>query len=456
MKKYLALFIALSFVLMGCNSTKENQSLKESSTMNKNELKENNNKGASLDITNINKNNIPNLSLSEDNISISIDGIPISFSHPIYLEKNRYYIPLNEVVKTLNGTLIKENNTLTMSLNNESYVFDLDDNVVNSNIKLKKDLINNNNLYYISFSDLSNILNLYTRWDKDNKTIICKSNDSTFNNVEKYTPKISTVGYIRIEDVALSTQSYDKEFLEKLRIIGKFLDAKNIPYHIAWIPRYVCPSSNIDVDPMTLNDFSNAELVYTLDFLINNSGIIGLHGYTHQNGNEESAIGTEFGYNVPSTENFRQKIEKAISTAEYLDIPIEFFEAPHYEITAEQNKIAEEYFKILYYPFKDNGIENVNLTKPQLSPYNNSSYYISTPLDYIPENNIDGAINNLYNANTNNMGSIFFHPRLDFSFIELGEKNNIPTYEYKDNSPLKRVIDALQQKGFTISKVTDI
>lgn len=119
-------------------------------------------------------------------------------------------------------------------------------------------------------------------------------------------------------------------------------------------------------------------------------------------------------------------------------------------------KIAEEYFKILYYPFKDNGIQNVDLTKPQLSPYNNSSYYISTALDYIPENNINGAINNLYNADTNNMGSIFFHPRLDFSFIELGEENNTPTYEYKDNSPLKRVIDALQEKGFNMSKVTNI
>lgn len=454
MKKYLALFIVLSFLLIGCNNIKENT--KESSTLSKTESKENNIKESALDITNLNKNNISDLNFSKDNIAISIDGIPISFSYPTYLEKNRYYIPLNEVVKNLNGILMKENDILTMNLNNESYTFNLDDNVVNSNIKLKKELINNNNLYYISFSDLSNILNLYTRWDKNNKTIICKTNDSTFSNIEKYTPKIDKVGYLRIEDVALSTQSYDKDFLEKLRIIGKLLDAKNIPYHIAWIPRYVCSSNNIDVDPMSLNDFSTAEIVYTLDFLINNSGIIGLHGYTHQNGNEESAIGTEFGYKVPSTENFRQKIEKAISTAEYLDIPIDFFEAPHYEITPEQNKIAEEYFKILYYPFKDNGIQNVDLTKPQLSPYNNSSYYISTALDYIPENNINGAINNLYNADTNNMGSIFFHPRLDFSFIELGEENNIPTYEYKDNSPLKRVIDALQEKGFNMSKVTNI
>ena len=89
------------------------------------------------------------------------------------------------------------------------------------------------------------------------------------------------------------------------------------------------------------------------------------------------------------------------------------------------------------YPFEDYGLNNVDLTKPQLSPYNNSSYYISTALDYIPENNIDGAINNLYSADTNNMGSIFFHPRLDFSFIELSEENFIPTYKYIEDSPLQ-------------------
>jgi len=332
----------------------------------------------------------------------------------------------------------------------------IEDNTVNSTIKLKKELINNNDLYYIGLSDLSNILNMYTRWDKNSKTIYCKTNDITFENLEKYTPKINQIGLIRLEDIVLSNQEYDKDFLDKLRIIGNFLDSKNIPYHIAWIPRYVCPSMNIDVDPMKLNDFSTVELVYTLDYLINNSASIGLHGYTHQNGNEESAVGTEFGANVPSTENFRTKMDQAIATAKYLDIPIDFFEVPHYQITPEQNKIAEEYFNILYYPFEDYGLNNVDLTKPQLSPYNNSSYYISTALDYIPENNIDGAINNLYSADTNNMGSIFFHPRLDFSFIELSQENFIPTYKYIEDSPLQRVIVALQEKGFDMSKVTDI
>lgn len=408
------------------------------------------------DITKL-TSSISDLDYQKDNIALFIDGHALSFSYPVYLDKSRYYIPLNEIIKNLGGTLIKnKDNTLTMTLYENSYTFNLEDSTVNSTIKLKKNLINNGDLYYIGLSDLSNILNMYTRWDKDSKTIYCKTNDTTFENTEKYMPKINQIGLIRLEDIVLSNQEYDKEFLEKLRIMGNFLNSKNVPYHIAWIPRYVCPSMNIDVDPMKQNDFSTAELVYTLDYLTNNSALIGLHGYTHQNGSEESAVGTEFGANVPSTENFKTKIEKALATAEYLDIPIDFFETPHYQITPEQNKIAEEYFNILYYPFQDFGLNNVDLTKPQLSPYNKSSYYISTALDYIPENNIDGAINNLYNADTNNMGSIFFHPRLDFSFIELGEENSIPTYKYIENSPLQQVISALQEKGFNMSKVTDI
>lgn len=449
MKKIL-LPIILLLLLMGC-SKDSNVQLEDSKNISTSSPSI-----ESYDLTEL-TNSIPNLDYQKDDINFFIDGNTINFSYPVYLDKNRYYIPLNEIVKCLGGTLIKnKDNTLTMNLYENSYTFNLEDNTINSNIKLKKELINNNDLYYIGLSDLSNILNMYTRWDKNSKTIYCKIHDTTFENLEKYTPKINQIGLIRLEDIVLSNQEYDKEFLDKLRIIGNFLSSKNIPYHIAWIPRYVCPSMNIDVDPMKLNDFSTAELVYTLDYLINNSASIGLHGYTHQNGNEESAVGTEFGANVPSTENFKTKIEQAIATAKYLDIPIDFFEVPHYQITPEQNKIAEEYFNILYYPFEDYGLNNVDLTKPQLSPYNNSSYYISTALDYIPENNIDGAINNLYNADTNNMGSIFFHPRLDFSFIELSEENFIPTYKYIEDSPLQRVIVALQEKGFDMSKVTDI
>ena len=217
------------------------------------------------------------------------------------------------------------------------------------------------------------------------------------------------------------------------------------------------PNASVDNDPLTKNNFEIAEMVYSLDYFTTHNGIIGLHGYTHQCGNCESAVGFEFGRYEPSSTVFREKIQKAIETASYLDIPIGFFEVPHYEITPNQNKIAEEYFKILYYPFNDYGSKKADLTKPQLSPYNKSSYYISTPLDYIPLDKEDNALAKLKNANINNMGSIFFHPSLENDYISLtADSSGAPTFTYTDNSTLKRLVGILEEKGFKMIKVTDI
>lgn len=328
------------------------------------------------------------------------------------------------------------------------------------------------------------MLNLYTRWDKDNKIINCRMNsneileNNSFNNHDDNYNSINTkiknnnikesknntisenksqIALIRLEDICAIGQNYAKDYFENLRIIGSYLNNKNIPYHIAWIPRYINPSLNIDNDPLSKNTFELAEMVYTLDYLNSHNGIIGLHGYTHQFGEFESGAGFEFGKYEPSTKVFREKIEKAIETARYLDIPIDFFEVPHYEITPEQNKIAEEYFKILYYPFNDYGIDKADLTKPQISPYNGSSLYISTPLDYIAEGREDECLDRIKNSSIENMGSVFFHPALDSRFILLSEdENKQPAYSYDENSFLKRLAGILEWKGYRLVEVDEL
>ena len=445
MKKNTLLALCLfCFLLIGCNNKAT-----ENST--------NNNQEVSNTIT-VDYKSFDGFDYPTDDLKLKIDGVDINFTLPVYLEKNRYYISLNELVDKLSGTISRDANILKVSVLYKSFDIDLStNNVSNSSIMfLKKPLIQEGEFFYIGFSDIAQILDLYTRWDIDSKTILCKTNGNNIDNITPYEPKIDTLGYLRLEDVSLTTSTYDREYLEKLRIMGNFLSKKGIPYHIAWIPRYINPSAGIDFDPTVRNDFESAQLIYTLDYFTQNNGVIGLHGYTHQNGNEESAVGTEFGPSVPSTDNFRSKIEKAIATAEYLDIPIDFFEAPHYQITSAQNKIAEEYFKILYHPFEDNGLSGVDLTKPQLSPYNNESYYISTPLDYIPVGQTDSALDRIKNTSTSKMGSLFYHPRSDFESITLSDENGIPTFSYDDNSILKRVVNILEEKGYTMSKVSDI
>lgn len=441
-----------------------------------------------MNISSIDYNNFKELNLEKDNIILKINGKTFNFNLPIYIDKNRYYLPLNEIIDNFNGEIKKVEDILYLNINNIKYSIDTLDNTVkcpNDEFTLKENLLtNDNNIYYIGFSDLSNMLNLYTRWDKDNKVINCRMNsnetleNNTFynhddnsnttnteikdNNIKEnknstISENKSQIALIRLEDICATGQNYAKDYFENLRIIGSYLNYKNIPYHIAWIPRYINPSLNIDNDPLTKNTFELAEMVYTIDYLNTHNGIIGLHGYTHQFAEFESGVGFEFGRYEPSNKVFREKIEKAIETAKYLDIPIGFFEAPHYEITPEQNKIAEEYFRILYYPFNDYGTDKADLTKPQVSPYNGSSLYISTPLDYIAEGMEEECLDRIRNASGETMGSVFFHPVLDNRFILLSEnENRWPVYSYDGDSFLKRLVGILERNRYRFVGIDEL
>lgn len=444
------------FILVSCSTTNSNQNAQVNQPQASNE-----NMSDSTNKLRTDYNNFKGLGMDEDNIKLKIDGNTLNLKLPIYLDKNRYYISLNEFIEKLNGKIEKVNNSLSIVFDNTKYFIDLNTNTVKCpayKFSLKKTLLTSDEMYYMNFSDFSHMLNLYTRWDKDNKVINCKIDGFKNTGVKPYKSTIDQIGLIRFEDVGLSSQPYSKEYFEKLRIITNYMYQRKIPYHIAWIPRYVIPNQGIDNDPLTNNNFEMAEMVYTLDYFTSHNGIIGLHGYTHQCNNTESGTGFEFGKFDPSDSSFEEKIQKAIQTASHLDIPINFFEAPHYEITPSQNKIAEKYFKILYYPFNDYGKDKADLTKPQFSPYNKSSYYISTPLDYIPLGKEDIALTKIYkNNNTDKMGSVFFHPLLESSFISLTEdKNSAPIFAYAENSTLKRLIGILEQKGFKMISVTDI
>lgn len=456
-KKLFSVFIiAILFILIGCNAKSSTKNIHINQAQISDKISTKSENKLETDYT-----NFKGLNMDEDNIKLKIDGKTLNLILPVYLDKNRYYISLNEFIEKLNGEIKKIDNSLNIVIDNKTYCIFLNDNIVscpNYKFSLKKTLLNSGNIYYINFSDFSHMLNLYTRWDKDNKIISCKINGFKNTNATPYKSTINQMGLIRFEDVGITSQVYSKDYFEKLRIIANYMYEKKIPYHIAWIPRYVIPNQGVDNDPLTKNNFEMAEMVYSLDYFTTHNGLIGLHGYTHQCGSTESGAGFEFGKFDPSDSNFEDKIQKAIKTASYLDVSIDFFEAPHYEITPSQNKIAEKYFKILYYPFNDYGRDKADLTKPQLSPYNKTSYYISTPLDYIPLNKEEIALAKINkNNDTTKMGSLFFHPSLEDNYISLTEdNNNAPTFTYSENSTLKRLINILEHKGYKMISIKDI
>lgn len=249
-RKFICLMLFI-FVFIGCNSEKVNVN---------NNLKQ----MQSNNILQVNYNNFSGLDMPVDNIKLKIDGKSIEFKLPIYLDKNRYYICLNEFADKLNGTLEKSNGFLKLKINNKDYSINLSSNMVNcptNSFYLKKTLLNEGNIYYIGFSDISNALNLYTRWDKSNKIIHCSTNGFNNLNFNPYKSKINQIGLLRLEDVGLNSEPYCYNYFEKLRIISDYLNKRKIPYHIAWIPRYIIPNLKMDNDPLVKNNFQIAEIV---------------------------------------------------------------------------------------------------------------------------------------------------------------------------------------------------
>lgn len=414
-----------------------------------------------LDHIVVNYDDFQDLTLQKDNIKLFINGSEIAFKLPTYIDKNRYFVSLNEIADALNAK-IKRNegdSSLEISVLDKLYKIDLSNKLINVDNKqtvLKKDLLVQNDFFYISIIDLSNLFNMYTYWDRDTNSIYCSTDDNSFKDDPKYVPKIETLGFLRLEDVTANLGSGDKDYFNKLRVIGKYLCNKGVPYHVAWIPRSMDPPNKSDLNPLTQNSFILAESIYSLDYFTYNLGIIGLHGYTHQSDDEVTGLGTEFGYKHPDLNRFRERIVQALNTAKELDVPVNFFEAPHYAITPDQNKIAEEYFKYIYHPFSDNGISGRDLTRAQLSPYNKTSYYFSAPLEYVAETAPLAMEPKIRNCPSTNMGSLFFHPRLDYKYISINNSDNKPTYTYDESSILHSVINALNERGYKMSNVTDV
>ncbi|MGG7151221.1 stalk domain-containing protein [Clostridium neonatale] len=236
-----SLLLVILFIL-GCSNQNavnpENRTLKETSE--------------NINISSINYDNFKELNLEKDNIILKINGKTFNFNLPIYIDKNRYYLPLNEIINNFNGEIKKVEDILYLNIDNIKHSIDTLDNTVkcpNDEFTLKENLLtNDNNIYYIAFSDISHMLNLYTRWDKDNKVINCRMNsneileNNTFynhddnsnttnteikdNNIN--TSKNSTISenksqiaLIRLEDICAIGQNYAKDYFENLRINRK-------------------------------------------------------------------------------------------------------------------------------------------------------------------------------------------------------------------------------------------
>lgn len=407
--------------------------------------------------------NFKELNLEKDNIKLGFEGKILNLVLPIYIEKNRYYIPLTEIVEKLGGTSKTEENMLTLELNNNLIKIDVKANTFSQGDKtqrLKRNIVFSNDFCYVSLIDLCRIFNLKTDWNIDTKTISLFLNKDKFEAVES--PASEKTALIRLEDIAAGQRYSNSETLEKLRIISDYLYSQSVPFHVAWVPRYIDPTQNpkVDNDPSKQNNMFNSDFIFTLDYFEYRNGIIGLHGYTHQFGNTVSIDGNEFHRNqrdrIPSTDAYTQeRINLAIASAKTLDIPYGFFEVPHYAADANVLRIMEKNFDCLYQPYDGNSKSSKLMIK-KLG--DRTIKYIPTPLDYIDgKNDTDNMIRKINTLKPGLLASFFYHPSIEFEDIKLSKDNTgYPSYTYSPDSTLHRIIKASKEKGYKFKTINEV
>ena len=245
----------------------------------------------------------------------------------------------------------------------------------------------------------------------------------------------SRIACLRLEDI-MADPTEDSRFthekLEKMRVLVRWLSDRGQEFSIAWIPVYTNPTEGIVNDLTKTYNWYNADFLYTLDVMVQCGGHVGVHGLTHQYGNDVSADGWEFGKDSPFTlAEAEARMTEAKAVAEALGYEVEFFEFPHYGMTKEQGKLAERHFDVIY--------QQEPWTKPYGSVEtkrigNRTVMYVPTPADCVQsEYDFEGILQRMaVSREAGQLVSLFFHPSLDYDKIhcrEGGERIRVLGYE---------------------------
>lgn len=382
------------------------------------------------------------------NINISLLDSDLPSDTNVLLRAQRYYVPVNTICKKLGyivdsaqTNLILKNNENTILISNTSFSTDAKSGTLRGN------LLNYQDQYYISISDIEQIFNLISVFDFKGKKI-------SFYNYNYSKPKTTDlanytdISLLRFEDLS-SGSSYNSDTNQaKVKVLANYLYGQGIKYHLSWIPRFIDPSNNIDKDLLTSSDIETVGFVNMLDFLIDHNGQVGLHGYTHQFADSESGIGPEITPTVNSTvAQERKVIENAIDVASALNIPVTYFETPHYAENAKQKELLEDYFQYIYEPYDQKNENNL---------YNSGkSLYIPTPIGYIHEGDPSPVIDVL-NADSKVLNSFFYHLYLEMPSIDYSiDKNNF-IMNYNENSPLHQVVNKLDEQKIATVHIDEL
>ena len=301
---------------------------------------------------------------------------------------------------------------------------------------------------YFSINDIAKQLDLWTIFEEGGVRLYLDYEiEGIWVNIPQN--KAEGIACLRLEDIMADTtkdSNFTHENLEKLRVMGRWLSARNQEYSIAWIPLYTNPKMEIQNNLINTANFYNADFIYTLDELIANGGHIGLHGLTHQSGDEISSYGYEFGKDtIFSQKQIRKRMIKANDMAKFFGYTAEFFEFPHYGITDDQEVIAEELFSVIY----QQKMDRTPFGKLEWTERNGKEIlYVPTPADHVRSiYDKQNMIDKINTTASENLVSLFFHPYLDEQWITcLSNKNGKRVLTYSSEGILPSIFKTIKDK----------
>ncbi|MFJ8262945.1 DUF2334 domain-containing protein [Rummeliibacillus sp. NPDC094406] len=307
----------------------------------------------------------------------------------------------------------------------------------------------------------------------------------TFTGANIYPNTKKRHAMIRLEDIGPGGVYGSLEGLGKLRAVMEYIQTKDIPYHMAVIPRWI----SVEVDGTWRErgiDDPNPDTVVSNFIRLLQEGekrgaILGMHGYSHQfgdstkpNDNQNSGIGNEFKVNgAPETKESSyaaERITKSIAAFDQVGLQPKFWETPHYHDTRVQEKVFRSFIGILYQPdlFSLRSLKDINVydTTNSYGQSSLGSIYVPAPYSYVKdEKSVDRILAKA--ANDDGLASLYFHPFLEFPYLEeqLGAdgkqliRDGLPVFKYKDDGPrsnLHRLLDGFEKEGYRWMSLHDI
>lgn len=256
--------------------------------------------------------------------------------------------------------------------------------------------------------------------------------------------------FIRLEDViAMGVEHHNLHMLRR-RVLADLLYAHNAAFTIAWVPVNVRPLEDFRNDTRDYSRY-NLEFVFTMDYWISRGGQMGLHGYTHQRGNQNSVAGYDFGPAV-SDADARVLFQKQVAAAEYFGWTPYSFTFPKYIGTQSQFEIAGEYFDFILPNFAARGSN----APTQIRVGDRDVIYMNAVEDHLIDDTEAQLLALLGRLNrAGDIASFFFHTWLEYASISVSrDEDNRPVIVHDENSPMHRILDNLRENGRTLQPTT--